>query len=327
MNILGLGGSTHDFSACLVSDGKIRCMVDDERITRKKYGIGLGMELAKGFSRNYCLEAAGITLDDVELIVANDIVSKAIYHRLGDRVHLMNHHLSHAASVFYTSEWEESAILIVDGVGSKTEIDGETLYETVTYAHGSGTDLKAVKKLYGKNLPGTDYIENSIGIFYALITEVIGFGEHEEGKTMGLAPYGTDRFYTDIRQLFSYEGDGQITMTTQNINDLKEFKQIVDREKDADKLLALKADIAWAGQKVLEETMLDLCRHLYALTEQSTLCIAGGTGLNSVANYKIYKTSSFKQLYVLPATADNGTSLGAALYGYHNIRGNPRLEK
>lgn len=327
MYILGLGGSNHDFSACLIKDGEIICMVDDERITRKKYGVGLGMELAKGFSRNYCLDVAGITLDDVELIVANDILHKAMYHRLEDRVHLMNHHLSHAAGVFYSSEWDEAAILIVDGVGSKTELNGETVYETITFAHGKGTEIKVLDQQYGKNLPGTEWIENSLGMFYALITEIVGFGDHEEGKTMGLAPYGTDRLYEQIAQHFHSLGQGRIAMNAKDMEELRALKEIVQKEEDREKQFMLKADIAWAGQKILEDTMMQLCEHLYSLTCCPNLCIGGGTGLNSVANYKIYKQSKFNQIYVLPATADNGTSLGAALYGYHAIKGMPRLPK
>lgn len=327
MYILGIGGSNHDYSACLVKDGEIVCMIDDERITRKKYGIGLGVELAKGFSRKYCLDVAGINLDEVELIVSNDIINKTIYHRLESNVQLINHHMSHAAAAFYPSEWNEAAILIVDGVGSKALIGGQTEYETVTFAHGKGSDIRVLQKQYGKNLSDTDYVENSIGIFYALITEVIGFGEHEEGKTMGLAPYGTDRLYKEIKKYFKYSGQGKIEMTARNIEDLKDLKKMVDQEIDAEACFSLKADIAWAGQKILEDTMLELCDYLYQLSGCKNLCIGGGTALNSVANYKIYKKSKFKQIYVMPATADNGTAMGAALYGYYNIKGMPRLIK
>lgn len=327
MYILGLGGSNHDYSACLVKDGEVICMIDDERITRKKYGMGLGMELAKGFSRKYCLDEAGISLDDVDVIVANDIVNPVIYHHLNDKVHLINHHLSHAAAAFYPSEWGEAAILVVDGVGSQAEADGKPLYETVTFAHGKGTDITVLKKQYGENLPGTEYIENSLGIFYALITEVIGFGEHEEGKTMGLAPYGTDRLYDEIQKYFRYLGEGRIEMTRKDIEAIKGLKVMVDKEAKPGAQLALKADIAWAGQKILENTMIELSNHIYSLTGCQNLCIGGGTGLNSVANYKIYKKSKFKNLYIMPATADNGTAIGAALYGYHVLKGRPRLLK
>lgn len=324
MYILGLGGSNHDYSSCLIKDGRIIYMIDDERITRKKYGTGLGVELSKGFSRNYCLENAGITLEDVDLIVANDILNPVVYQRLSKKVHLINHHLTHAAAAFYPSEWEEAAILVVDGVGSKATINGNTKYETVTFAHGKGNKISVLEKINGRNLPGTDYVENSLGIFYALITEVVGFGEHEEGKTMGLAPYGTDRLYEKIQQHFKYMGNGRIEMTEKNIYELKSIKKMVEQETSEEAKFALRADIAWAGQKIFEDIMLEFCDYIYSITGCSKLCIGGGAGLNSVANYKIYKNSKFKQIYILPATADNGTALGAALYGYYVLNDRQR---
>ncbi|MCP4152886.1 MAG: hypothetical protein GY757_34455 [bacterium] len=324
MYILGLGGSNHDFSACLLKDGQVHCMIEDERITRKKYAVGLGIELAKGFSTKYCLEYAGITQKDLELVVGNDILSGTMYKRLEKKIRLINHHMAHAASAYYPSHFSEAAVLIVDAVGSKTTENGETLYESVTFSHGESNTINTLSKNRGRNLKGTDLIENSPGIFYSAVTEVIGFGEHEEGKTMGLAPYGSDTFYNEIRQYIEYTGDGNIRMTEKDIRTLLAMKEMVNKEKNKDKQFKMKADIAWAGQKILEELLLELSRYLFEQTKCRNLCIAGGVGLNSVANYKIYKTGLFKDIFVQPAAADNGTSLGAALFGYYAIHNNLR---
>lgn len=321
MYVLGLGGSNHDFSACLVKDGQVLFMVDDERITRKKHGIGLGVELAKGFARKYVLDAAGITLDEVDMVVGNDLLVKTLYHRLEDRIILINHHLAHAASSFYPSDFSESAILVIDAVGSKKEVDGRMQHESITFAFGQGKEIDMLQKQYGVNLPGTDFIENSIGIFYSIITDIAGFGEHEEGKTMGLAPYGTDRYYAEVSKYIRYQGGGQINMTAQDIAGLHSLKELVAAEKDPEKSFLVRADLAWAGQKILEDLIIQLAEHLYTLTGCKNLCIAGGVGLNSVANYKLYKEGIFKNIFIQPATADNGTSLGSALYGYHVLKG------
>ncbi|MHB1392541.1 MAG: carbamoyltransferase N-terminal domain-containing protein [Clostridia bacterium] len=324
MVILGLGGSNHDFSACIVENGKIVSMIEDERITRKKYGVGLGVEIAKGFSRKYCMGQFNYSIDNVDFIVANDILSKAMYGRINKEVKLINHHLSHAASGFYPSEFEEAAILVVDAVGSKMEIDGVNNYESVTFAYGIGNEIHVLDKQYGVNLEGTDYIENSIGIFYALITDIIGFGEHEEGKTMGLAPYGCGKYYEQLKKHVHFVGKGKIEINRTDIETILGYKEYINSFQDQDERFKVKADFAYAGQCILEEVMFYLTEHLYKLTESQNLCIAGGVGLNSVANYKVYKRGIYRDIFVQPAAGDNGTSIGSALYGHYAILDNKR---
>ena len=197
MNILGLGGSNHDFSACVMENDKILYMIEDERITRKKHAKDLGVSLSQGFSRKYCLKESGLDISEIDLIVANDIISPAILFHLNN-VQMINHHLAHAASVFFCSPYEEAAILIVDSVGSKGMAGDKCFYESITYAYGKGNHIEILQKNIGENLNGTDYIENSPGIFYSLITEIIGFEELQEGKTMGLAPYGSNAMYLSL---------------------------------------------------------------------------------------------------------------------------------
>lgn len=325
MIVLGLGGSNHDFSSCIVKDGIILSMIEDERITRNKYGIGLGIELGKGYSRKYCLNEANVTLEEVDLIVANDIISKLMYSRMKKEVVLINHHLSHIASAFYPSEFQEAAILVVDSVGSKIEGKRGDQYESISFANGKGNKIEILDKQYGYNLPGTDYVENSLGIFYSIITQIIGFNEHEEGKTMGLAPYGTDTYYQMLKKHIRFIGDGKIEMTSDDINELLGYRDFINSHLDEDKKNSVRADFAYACQCILEEAMLYLVRHLYKLTKCDNLCITGGVGLNSVANYKIYKQGPFKNIFIQPAAGDNGTGIGSALYGYYGILNNKRI--
>ncbi len=323
MNILGLGGSNHDFSACLVQDGNIMNMIEDERITRVKHSRGLGVEIAKGFSRKYCLEQMSLSLSEIDMFISNDIIHKGMLHRLND-VKLINHHMAHAASSFYCSPFQESAILVVDSVGSKIIKNNMALYESVTLAYGEDNHINAIQKCLGKNLDNTDYIENSLGIFYSIITDVVGFKELQEGKTMGLAPYGSDKWYNQIKSYIRYTDNGHIIMSQKDIYQLLDLKKYVNSIDDSDIKFALAADIAWAAQQILEEIMIELCKYLKSLTKSKNLCLSGGVALNSVANYKIYKEKIFDNIFIQPAAGDNGTSIGAALYGYYELLNNKR---
>ncbi len=323
MLILGVGGSNHDYSACLTRDNEILYMIEDERITRKKNARGLGTDIAKGFSRKYCLSEAGIELPDVDMIVSNDLIHPAILFRL-DNVKMIDHHLAHSASTFFCSPFEDAAILVVDSVGSKRVYDDKITYNTVSFYYGSGNHIFEIKKIEGRNLQGTDYVENSLGIFYTLITEAIGFKELEEGKTMGLAPYGTSQFYNELSRCIYYAGNGKIEMSLQSIEHLRGYKNRINNIPAEGERNQARKDLAFSAQKILEELMTELCIYVKEQTNAKKLCLAGGVALNSVANYKIYKKKIFEQIFIQPAAGDNGTSIGSALYGYYEICGNKR---
>ncbi len=324
MFVLGLGGSNHDFSACIAKNEKILYMIEDERITRKKHAKDLGVSLSQGFSKKYCLAEIGQDISDINLIVANDIINPVILFRLND-VQMINHHLAHAASAFFCSPYEEAAILIVDSVGSKELVGDKSFYESITYAYGRNNHIEILQKNTGENIQGTDYIENSLGIFYSLITEVIGFDELQEGKTMGLASYGKDTVYKELKEYIHYSEGGYIILTADNIKKILEYKNQISFIPIEKERFIVKANFAWAAQQILEEMMIRLCQHLYQLTGSKNLCIAGGVALNSVANYKIYKNKIFDNVFIQPAAGDNGTSIGAALYGYYEIMNNKRV--
>lgn len=317
MYILGLGGSNHDYSSCLLKDGEIQVMIEDERIVRKKNAEGLGLKAARGFSWRYCLDYANINLSDVEMVVANDILNRVFYRRMPTEVRLMNHHISHAATSYYSSGFHEAAVLVLDSVGSR-QTDG--FYESGLLGIAEKKSISPLVKIKGENCPGTDYIENSLGIFYSLITQVIGFEEHQEGKTMGLAPYGTNACYQSLQQKIRYVGNGHIEMTQQDIRDVLKWRQVILEVKDSKKQFELKADLAWAAQTILEEILLELCLYLKTETQMKKLCLSGGIFLNSVANYRIYKEKIFEEIFIPPACGDSGTSIGSAFYGYYNMQ-------
>ena len=324
MYILGLGGSNHDFSACITNNENILCMIEDERITRKKNSKELGISLSQGFSRKYCLEKARLPISEVDLIVSNDIISPAFLFRLNN-IQIINHHLAHAASAFFCSPFEESAILIVDSVGSKEKVGESLLYESVTYAYGKNNHIEILQKNRGRNLEGTDYIENSLGIFYSLITEVIGFKELQEGKTMGLAPYGSNDMYKELSGYIEYKKDGNVILTADSIRKILDYKTEISSIMNEEERFDLMSNFAWAAQRILEEIIIGMCQHLCKLTGSKNLCISGGVALNSVANYKLYKEKIFENIFIQPAAGDNGTSIGAALYGYYEIMNNKRI--
>lgn len=341
MYILGLGGSDHDVSATLIKDDKIICAIEEERVTRKKYGFNSNLLL--GNSRKYVLKEEGITLDEVDMVVVDEILAKTAYYGVKKKViHIVNHHTLHAASAFYPSNFMEAAVLVVDGAGSLVEHEGKSGLECISYGYGKGNELKIFNKVIGEkyhvsqlgyNEPyQTGDPDNSLGYFYRLISHFCGFNYidkanfyfTEDGKTMGLAPYGTDKYYSRIRPFLKLLDNGQIRIDLRSgefENVLSDIMSNFESTEDEDKA---KADLAWAGQKILEEALVHAANYLYEVTGCPNLCIAGGVGLNSVANGKILEQTPFEQIFIQPASGDDGTSLGAALWGYYGIEKKPR---
>lgn len=355
MNVLGIGGSVHDFSSCLVQDGRIAVAVDDERLTRQKYGMGTVSAL--GFSARHCLRYAGLSPEDVDLFVANDAVMHTAYALAGDRITLINHHLAHAASAFYPSGFEEAAVMVVDNEGGKVAgPDGVSRSETVTYAVGRDREISVIGRIMGErwtivqepcshpacilrgpafdNWIGGEYerrmgarppkkgpfcladrvLDNSLGGMYGAITRLIGLGCMDAGKTMGLAAFGGPGVYARMRELMALGPDGMIRVRLD-----PSFVDWCQRAVagEGDDWYGLRADLAWAAQRMLEEALLHAARYLRERTGLRALCLAGGCALNCQANGVLSRSGVFDEIFVQPASADNGTAVGAALYGYH----------
>ncbi|MFF1509658.1 carbamoyltransferase [Streptomyces sp. NPDC058326] len=335
MTVLGLGGSGHDWSAC-ATDGSRLVAVDEERLMRSKYG--LGADLLAGVSRQACLAQLGSTAAEVEHVVACDLVPRTFYHSFRRRVTVINHHLAHAYSAFGASGMSRAAVLVCDNSGSLTvgakSGSAAREAETISSFVADGQGIRLLDRISGTHVvdagsesayyqPGET--DNSLGHLYRSASLAIGlaytgpktrFPVSEDGKTMGLAPYGDERFVDDLAELVTLLPGGGVSISASKVSHLLgRLAQGAGFE--------VKAAIARAAQEVLERALVHCARALHERTGLTDLCIAGGVGLNSVANGRILKETPFERLFVVPAAGDNGIGLGCAYYGLHELEGVP----
>ena len=350
MYILGISCFYHDSAACLMKDGVVVAAAQEERFTRKKHDAAFPTNAVR-----YCLEFEGITADDLDHVAFYDkplvkferIISTSIatfprgfsafraampmwlkeklwvpnviekevgYH--GDVV-FAEHHQSHAASAFLVSPFEEAAILTVDGVGEWT---------TAAYGVGRGNQIELYREVR---------FPHSLGLLYSAFTYYLGFKVNSaEYKVMGLAPYGEPKYYDLIMdKLIKVKEDGSfksnmkyfaydygLTMTNRRFAGL--FGR--PRRDPESKLEQFHMDVAMSCQKVTEEVMLHMVRHLYEETKLPNLCMAGGVALNCVANGHILRDTPFENIFVQPAAGDAGGAMGAAAFTYYSVLGNER---
>ena len=234
------------------------------------------------------------------------------------KIHFSDHHLSHAASAFFPSPFEEAVVLTADGVGE---------WATTTVAIGKGNNLEIKKEIH---------FPHSLGLLYSAFTYYTGFRVNSgEYKLMGLAPYGVPIYVDKIKNnLIDIKEDGSfhldqsyfnyatgLTMTNKKFNNL--FGEKV-RDSKYEKLTQFHMDIAASIQKVTEDIMIKLIKSLKEEYNISNLCLAGGVALNCVANGKILKEKIFDNIWIQPAAGDAGGSLGAALALWHIEQNNPR---
>ncbi len=236
------------------------------------------------------------------------------------RLLFSEHHLSHAASAFYPSPFEEALVLTMDGVGEWT---------TTSAALGRGKDLAIMREIH---------FPHSLGLLYSAFTYYTGFRVNSgEYKLMGLAPYGEPKYVSLIRDnLIDLKPDGSfwvdqsyfdyctgLTMTNSR------FDALVGgpARKPEAPVTQKDMDLAASIQAVTEEVILQLTRSLQAETGAQNLCLAGGVALNCVANGKVLRDGRFKNIWIQPAAGDAGGALGAALAGYHLTLGKPRVDQ
>jgi carbamoyltransferase len=234
-----------------------------------------------------------------------------------DKLVFSEHHLSHAASAFFPSPFQDAAVLTMDGVGEWT---------TTSLAFGSGNKLEIHKEIH---------FPHSLGLLYSAFTYYTGFKVNSgEYKVMGLAPYGTPRFAPIILEhLIDLKADGSfrldqsyfdyctgLRMTNQKFHDLFGAPP----RKPTEPLTQFHMDLAASVQAVVEEAVLRLARGTKAETGAKNLCLAGGVALNCVANGKILKEGIFDNIWIQPAAGDAGGALGAALAAYHLHHGGAR---
>ncbi len=333
MVILGLGGSGHDWSSC-ATDGTRLVALDEERLARKKYGVGT--DLLAGLSRRACLGHLGATSKQVSQAIACELVPRPFYYSFRDRVTIINHHLAHAYSAFPASGFADAAVLVTDNSGSlvhgSRSGSGSRAAETITYFSADRTGIRVLDKVSGEHyLDGSSESEyyqpgltdNSLGHFYRAASLAVNlkyvasastFPISEDGKTMGLAPYGDERFIDAVASLVELLPGGAVKINAIEVT--RAFERLAKGGAFEDR-----AALARAAQEVLERSLLHCANALHARTGSKNLCIAGGVGLNSVANGRILRETPFERVFVVPAAGDNGISLGCAYYGLEHFGG------
>lgn len=353
MIILGISALYHDSAAALVRDGEIIAAAQEERFTRKKHDLRMPENAIK-----YCLEAAGVTPENVDYVVYYDnplltlerflknilvlgtdsrvLIERTAESMLGtkmwvheklrnvlgklgcnDRLLVSNHHISHAASAFYPSPFEEAAFITFDGVGE---------WATTTVGYGRGTELKILKEI--------DY-PHSVGLLYSAFTYFCGFKVNSgDYKLMGLAPYGEPIYYEVIKNaLIDIKEDGSFHLNLKYFdfyrNDVMTNEAFAElfhgpkREQESE-ITKREMDMAASVQKVVEEIVVKTARYAKKITGIANLVLAGGVALNCVANGKLLEEGIFENIWIQPAAGDAGGALGAALYAYYQKNPNKR---
>ncbi len=350
MNILGISAFYHDSAACLVQDGKIVAAAQEERFTRIKHDHAFPALAIK-----HCLSEANISGGDIDFIAfydkpflkferiletylayspagvrsflkaiplwikkklwLKDIIAKEL--EFTGKILFPEHHLSHAASAFYPSPYQDAAFLTIDGVGE---------WATTSYGAGKDNTLSIYADIK---------FPHSIGLLYSAFTYYTGFKVNSgEYKVMGLAPYGEPKYKQLILdELIDLKEDGSfklnmeyfnycagLTMTTSKFNRLFGGPP----RKPESKMTQNDMDMARSIQEVTEEVLQRMSRHLYNETRIDNLCLAGGVALNCVSNGRLLREGPFKNIWIQPAAGDAGGALGAALYVWYEYLGNKR---
>lgn len=354
MYILGISCYYHDASAALLKDGFIVAAAAEERFTRKKHDTSFPINAV-----NYCLKSQNITINNIDYIgfyekpflkfervlsqhlemfplsfktflislpswineklrVPKTVKKKLKYE--GD-ILFIEHHLAHAAGSFLVSPFQKAAILTLDGVGEWT---------TTAYGIGEGNNIQLMKEIK---------FPSSLGLLYSTITSYLGFTvNNSEYKVMGLSPYGLidkqkNPYYEKLKHVIDIKDDGSYRL------DMSYFIYHYADRMPSRKLCRLlngpvrkpesgitqrHKDIAAALQMVYEEVLFKILNHVYNESKCENIVLAGGCGLNSVANGKILRNTPFKRFWAQPDPGDGGTSIGAASYIYHTLLGNKR---
>ncbi len=352
MYILGISCYYHDSAAALLKDGKIVAAVEEERFSREKNDDGFPKQAI-----NYCMKAAGVSGSDLvcvafydkavlkfERLLDNyisvaprglgsftDVIPKWLHKRLWlkeeikkhlggykGKIYFPEHHLSHAAYTFFTSPFNEAAILTVDGVGEWT---------TTSFGAAQGTKIKLITDIRWPH---------SLGMFYSAFTYYLGFKVNEgEYKLMGLSSYGKPKYYDLIMEnLIDVKEDGSLRLnmkyfafTWDKVMINRKFEELfgVPRRTEDSKTEQIHLDIGASAQLVLEEILLKMARHVHEKTRLRNLCLGGGVALNGVANYRILKEGPFDKIHIPPSPGDGGSAIGCAAYAYYSILNNERI--
>ena len=361
--VLGINVFHGDVSAVLLRDGRLVAAVEEERFRRIKHWAGFptlsirkclemagidGADVAhvavsrdpkanllkKGMFALSKRPDFGMILDRVRNARKVRDLSDPLAEALGvpkdglPRIHYVEHHPAHLASAFFVSPFEEAAVCAIDGFGD---------FVSTSMAMGTGNRLEMLERVY---------FPHSLGMLYTAVTQFLGFPHYgDEFKVMGLAPYGKPEMVEEIRQLVHLKPGGLFEL---ELKYFRHWSDGVEMEWDEgyptlgrvytaelerllgpargpkDPLTQRHENIARSLQAVYEECAFHVLNGLWERTRSPRLCLAGGCGMNSVANGKIRENTPFREVYIQPAAGDNGTALGAAYYAWHQVLEQPR---
>jgi carbamoyltransferase len=362
--ILGINAYHGGSSATLIRDGQLIAAAEEERFTRVKYWAAFPIQAIR-----FVLSEAGITpqeLDHVGISIdpKANLMQKVLFtftkrpnlNFIRDRLnysmkitslktafcdglqvepasvkadfHNVEHHRAHMASAFFVSPFDQAAVLSVDGAGD---------FITTMWGTGQGNKLDVMDEIL---------FPHSLGIFYTAITQWLGFPKYgDEGKTMGLAPYGEPKFMDEMRRMVRLQRDGTFELdldyfvhhaegatmtwgegepTLGTLYSPRLVEMFGEPRVPRTEITPRHMDVAASMQAMLEEAEFAIVRKLQKETGAKTLCMAGGVALNSAFNGKVLPQTDFEDIYIHPAAGDAGTSLGVCYYIYHQMLGYPR---
>jgi carbamoyltransferase len=363
-NILGINAYHGDVSAVLVRNGELVAAVEEERFRRIKHIAGFPHEAIRAcldmagvtpqeidhvaVSRNpranlfgkawFALRTrpgGGLIKDRAtnyrRVSAIPETIQQALGLKAGDRsaaVHWVEHHPAHLASTFFVSPFEESAVCAIDGFGD---------FVSTSWAIGRGSSMKVIHRTF---------FPHSLGLMYLAITQYLGFMNFgDEFKVMGLAPYGSPDFVKEMRQLVKLTPGGQFELNLPYYRHWSEgagmtwddgapvlervytskLEDLLGPARKADEPVTARHEaIAASLQVAFEEAAFHVLNGVYQQTKMPRLCLAGGCAMNSVANGKIRDNTPFEEIYVQPASGDNGTALGAAYWVWNQVLNEPR---
>jgi len=364
MLILGLNMFHADASAAIVQDGEVVFGIAEERLNRIKHYAGF-----PALAVQACLDAVGAKITDVDHVaVGQDSdanLTKKVQYALANPAKILNfiklrqrkesmrdvrsllakafsldpkdlrfqehhleHHIAHIASAYYCSPWDKAAGFSYDGSGD---------FVSTMMARCEGNEIEVLSRVF---------LPHSLGSFYTMICEFIGYNKYgDEGKVMGLAPYGKDTFCDKVREIISLKSGGfelnldyfmplgsnqgmQIS-DDGTVSLAKHFSEKMEKEfgvptKPLSEIPQRDMDLAFAMQHRFEEVFFHLLNDLHKRVPLENVAMAGGCALNSVANGKLFTNTPFRQTWIQPAAGDEGLAIGAALHTYHSVLKQPR---
>jgi carbamoyltransferase len=367
MLILGLNMFHADASAAILHDGEIVFAIAEERLNRKKHYGGFPTLAVKA-----CLDAAGAKISDVQHVAVGqdsdaNLIKKVQYalanpdkilnfihmrqrkeamrdvrsllakelevdpSQLRFQEHHLEHHIAHIASAYYCSPWEKAAGFSYDGSGD---------FVSTMMARCEGNDIEVLDRVY---------LPHSLGSFYTMICEFIGYKKYgDEGKVMGLAPYGKPTYSDKVREIVGVKNgsfhldlgyfkplgsnqgmevlpDGTVRLA-RHFSDRMEKLFGAPREPHTE-ILQRDMDLAFSMQQRFEEVFFHLLNELHKKVPLLDLAMAGGCALNSVANGRLFHTTPFRRTWIQPAAGDEGLAIGAALHTCHSVLKQPRKQE